>query len=364
MALEGFAIIASCILSDSLETLATKMNRYSLSGLVVLSMFALISPCWADDYQFGQGLQLDNFLVSGYANVTAERPRGKPAALSVDDLALFVSGRVNRWLNPFLEAEISGANLWQQGSAPASHGTFVMERFYDDITLTDSDTLRVGKILSPVGDWNLIHAAPLVPTTTRPLTTQRGFSEYANGLSWLRDSGPGAIPDWQFYWQPGKEWLPRPNSIAPERYRNVLGAHVNWSRGLSDKFGASFQQGQSGDANENYHLLGLNARKSFGRLILESEATHAQWTGVAARVHDQESGVYALADYSFNGRWHGLLEAEYYQSRHNLNPSKNTLLGVAYKAQPALVWKLEYVHQTGDSHTIPTGWLASLAVLF
>jgi len=343
------------------------MKRTSLRGLsflLGLSLMSLMSSCWADDYRVGQGLQLGNFLVSGYANVVAEAPQGSPATLSIDDLSLFVSGRVNRWLNPFLEAEVSSATLLQSGNGPIDRGHFVMERFYDDLRLSESDTLRVGKILTPVGDWNLIHAAPLVPTTTRPLTTQRGFSEYSNGFSWLRDPGPGAGPDWQIYWQPGREWLPKPSSIAPEHFRNILGAHVNWSSGLSDKIGLSFQQGRSGNADEHYRLFGLNVRRSIGRLTLESEATSSRWSGTAPRTHDRESGLYALADYAFNQRWHGILEGEHYQSRHVVDPSKNTLVGIAYKPQSSLVWKLEYVHQTGDAREIPTGWLASLAVLF
>ncbi len=343
---------------------SVKIKRTSLCGLSFLLGLALASSCRADDYHPGQGLRAGDFLVSGYANVVAESPQGSPAQLSIDDLSLFVSGRVNRWLNPFLETEVSSATLLQSGDAAIDRGHFVMERFYDDIGLSAEDTLRVGKILAPVGDWNLIHAAPLVPTTTRPLTTQRGFSEYANGLSWLRDPGPGAGPDWQIYWQPGREWLPKPASIAPEHFRNILGAHLDWSSGLSDSFGISFQQGRSDSADERYRLLGFNVRRSIARLTLESEATRTLWSGAAPRFHDRESGIYALADYAFSRRWHGILEAEHYQGRHSAGPSKNTLLGLAYKPQPALVWKLEYVHQTGDAREIPTGWLASFSVLF
>jgi hypothetical protein len=239
-----------------------------------------------------------------------------------------------------------------------------MERFYDDIIVSEEDTLRVGKILSPVGDWNLIHAAPLVPTTTRPLTTHNGFAEYANGIAWLHDPGPGAGPGWQIYLQPGREWLPRPNDIAPDRYRNVSGAHVSWSNGLSNKVGISFQQGETVNLDERYRLVGINARTSFGKLMLESEAKVSRWSGAAARARDKELGIYALADYAFTPRWHGVLEWEHYQGHHGNEPSRNTLVGVAYRPDPSMVWKFEYVHQTGDASEIPSGWLASFSVLF
>jgi len=40
-------------------------------------------------------------------------------------------------------------------------------------------------MLSPVGEWNEIHAAPLVLTTVRPAVTYQNFSEYLTGGSLL-----------------------------------------------------------------------------------------------------------------------------------------------------------------------------------
>jgi hypothetical protein len=68
-------------------------------------------------------------------------------------------------------------------------GDFVVERLYNDTYLTSSTALRLGKMLSPVGEWNEIHAAPLVLSAVRPAVTYRNFSDYTTGIS-LRYSDP------------------------------------------------------------------------------------------------------------------------------------------------------------------------------
>ncbi|MDD5248458.1 MAG: hypothetical protein PHY45_05710 [Rhodocyclaceae bacterium] len=341
------------------------MRNKPLALLLALSCLAVDAACHADDYQLGQGVDLgNNFILSGYGSLVLDAPRPGPSAVSIDDLSLFVTGRVNQWVNPFAEIELSGVTLLQQGNAPHANGYLLAERLYNDAQVGEADTFRVGKMLSPVGDWNLIHAAPLVPTTTRPLTTYRGFSEYASGMAWLHQDSQGNMRDWQFYWQPAGEWFQRPDAIAARHYRDVWGGHVSWPMGLTDKVGISFQRGRLTATDGSYTLVGANGRKTFGALMLESEAIASKRLGNTALAHSHEWGLYGLADYSFTPRWHGLFEWEDYQDHLVDRHSRNTLLGVAYKPESSLVWKLEYVHQYGVSRDIPTGWTASISILF
>lgn len=318
----------------------------------------------ADPYQLGQGVQVDRFLFSGYGNFVAEAPHGGPARLVVDDLSLYVNGSINRWINPFIEAEITGATVLEQGGRQDPPGRLVLERFYNDFHITGSDTVRIGKILSPVGDWNLIHAAPLVPTINRPLVTYRGFSEYASGAAWLHESSGGIVPDWQIYAQPGHALGERPDSVSPRHYREVLGAHVNWRLGLLDNVGLSYQQGELISEHNRYQLIGVNARKIFGRLMIEGEATGSRWSNQPAGSNQHEWGAFALAQYRLTPKWYGVVEHEVFQPHGTGARSRSNLVGISYKPLPALVWKLEYVQQLDRSREMPSGWSFSCAVLF
>lgn len=346
--------------------------RHTLLPLGLFLFWLMLSPvCQAEGYELGQGLPVGDYLLSGYVNIELVDRFDAPTKLNLDDLSLFASGRINKWANPFLEAELTQYTLIQQGGGSGG-GDFVIERIYNDSTISEHGTLRIGKMLTPLGDWNLVHAAPLIPVITRPFTTARGFEEYASGVSWLHDPMSDAIPNWQLYWQPDTEWFPRPASQAPRSFRNVYGGQVSKPSGLLDKIGACFQHGQLIETGETFTLYGMNATKSYGKLQLQGEAITANFTGTvlpgaSPRVHDYESGIFGLADYAITPKWHGILVGEYYQDHTVSESSRYTSVVAAYKSSVPVVWKLEYIHQAGVTAsfaTIRTGWKASFSTLF
>ncbi len=352
--------------------LGMKSMRLILLPLLLLQVGLIFSPVgYAENYELGQGWHAGSYFISGYLNLEAVNRFDAPTKLDVDDLSLFVGGRVSNQVNPFAEFEISNATLSRQGGG-GDNGEVVVERFYNDWILSEFDNLRVGKILTPLGDWNLVHAAPLIPMITRPYTTALGFNSYMSGIYWEHDPEDGANPSLQLYWQPNDEWFKRSTDLTTRNFHNVFGGHINLPRGLIDKIGASFQHGQFIETGENYALFGLNANKSFGKLRLEGEAITAHFSGTvlpaaAPRIHASESGIFALADCSVTPQWHGILESEYYQDHMMEASSRSTSITVAYRPSIPMVWKLEYIHQAGVSASIAsiqTGWKAAFAVMF
>lgn len=333
----------------------------------------LLAPlCQAEGYELGQGWNSGNYYLSGYANIEVVDRFDAPSKLDLDDLSLFAGGRINQWANPFTEVELSKYTLIREGGG-AAHGDMIVERFYNDAIFSEHDILRIGKILTPLGDWNLVHAPPLVALITRPYSTARGFGSYMSGVNWLHDPEDGAIPGFQLYWQPDTEWFKRPLSQTTRNFRRVCGGHINMPLGLIDKIGSSFQHGQLMESGETFTLYGANANKSFGKLMLESEAITAHFSGTVLsgalpRIHANESGIFALADYAMTPQWHGILEGEYYQDHMMSAASRSTSVTLAYKPGIPAIWKLEYIHQAGVSADniapIHTGLKASFSTLF
>jgi hypothetical protein len=341
--------------------------RHKLLPFVIFLLGWMLSPlCLAEGYELGQGWHGDNFYLSGYANIEVINRFGIPSRLDLDDLSLFAGGRINQWVNPFTEVELSKHTLIRQGGG-AEHGDVIVERFYNEAIFSEHDTLRVGKILTPLGDWNLVHAAPLIPLITRPYSTARGFDSYMSGINWTHDPEDGAMPSLQLYWQPDTEWFKRPAAQTNRNFRKVYGGHLNFPLGLIDKIGASFQHGQLIESGETFILYGANANISFGSLRLESEAVTAHFSGAAPRAHDNESGIFALADYAMTPRWHGILEGEHYQDHMMPVASRSASVAVAYKPSVPSIWKLECIHQAGEPASIAlitTGVKAAFATLF
>ncbi len=289
--------------------------------------------------------------------------------LSLDDLSLFGTGHFNQILNPFFETEYANDTLLLEGGNPLSASTphLLLERLYNDSYLTNKLTLRIGKMLSPVGNWNLIHAAPLVLTTTRPDITYYGYSEFVTGASLIYTGDKRLLPDMQIYMQPGGELRPRTLDLVMHEYEHVSGLHLNWPFGLNDKLGLSLQHAQIKHSKTQQTLAGFNYSKEFGPLAFETEAirTHISGTDVTQpRVRDNEWGTYLQGAYELDEHWKLIGRYEYFAERTAINASKNTLLGTTYKTDSPLVWKVEYIKQTGTLLDIPTGLYASLSRLF
>lgn len=341
--------------------------RHTLLPSVVFQLSLIFSPLsYAEGYELGQGWHGEQYYLSGYANIEVIDRFDVPKRLDLDDLSLFAGGRISQLVNPFTEVELSKHTLIQQGGG-AKHGEVIVERFYNESIFSEHDQLRVGKILTPLGDWNLVHAAPLIPVITRPYSAARGFGAYMSGINWMHTPDSDAIPGWQLYWQPNNEWFKRSANQTSRNFHNIYGGHVNIPMGMIDKIGASFQHGQLIETGESFTLYGFNATKSFGQMKLESEAITARFSGTVARLHDNEAGIFALADYAITSQWHGILEGEYYQDHMKDPSSRSASVVAAYKSSISAIWKLEYIHQAGESASfapIHTGFKASFSTLF
>jgi hypothetical protein len=325
-------------------------------------------PATADDgtYQLGHGLDVGPFNFAGYSNVVANLPTRGSTSLAIDDLSLFVTGHLGRFFNPFTEAELTRFDLVRSGPArrEGADGNFVLERLYNDSHMSETLTLRLGKMLAPVGEWNVIHAAPLVPTTVRPAVTFRDFSEYATGLSILYSDPYARSPDVQVYWQPSAELSERPSSLTVHRYRSVEGAHVSFPLGLLDKVGISFQQSKDIEGT-NQSLFGIDFHYTLGKLTLQGEGTFSDIARPAAlHVRDTEWGAYTAASYALSEKWSVNAWYEGFADRAVSSTAHDVLLGIAYRPRPPIVIKLEYLQNIGGQPVNPTGLFASWAMLF
>jgi len=120
--------------------------------------------------------------IADHGNATFTRDEGDPARFSLDELSLLVSWDPLPSIH--LLSELEGedlATIDDEGHGGLVDAHFTVERLYGDVAVTDWLQLRAGKFLTPVGRWNVIHAAPLVWTTSRPLVTKLTFDPHTTG---------------------------------------------------------------------------------------------------------------------------------------------------------------------------------------
>lgn len=134
-------------------------------------------------YTLGAGLPLgeSGVRLGGYATTEFENPTDAPAAMTFDDLSLFVFGDLGARARFFVEAEETQF-LQIDSTGISFHNNADLERLYFDYLHADTLKVRAGKFLTPVGTWNEIHPDPLTWTVSRPVASYATFPVFTSGV--------------------------------------------------------------------------------------------------------------------------------------------------------------------------------------
>ncbi len=150
-------------------------KRLAWIGLVCLLLngFATASDTEKNTYQWGRGYHIPalNLTLGGYTKVAYSYFDSARQEVVLDDLSLFISWQPLSRLHLFSELEVSDLLSSDEGVKPFNQ-SFLVERLYADILVNDQFKIRFGKYLTPFSRWNLLHAAPLVWTSSRPIVTR------------------------------------------------------------------------------------------------------------------------------------------------------------------------------------------------
>lgn len=325
--------------------------------------------CHADDnplsdvnYRLGDGLRVPGLGIGigGYATGTYDKLRTLPGRAAIGDLSLSVWWEgVGRW-KVFSEFDYENTLSSRSAGMQDEDRYLALERFYVDYAANESTTVRVGKFLTPVGRWNLIHATPLVWTTSRPLVTTLAFPTNVTGLmvtGALPDIGSGL--DYSVYGSTGDEVRPNPQI---DTFREAIGLRVVASLPAGGQLGfsyASFEQDQTGELRKQ--LYGLDFFWTQNHFEVSGE-------GVYRVLHDaqgrNDGGGFIQVVAPLSGK---LFAIGRYESYRQSGPSSSTRLwvaGLSYRFNPAVVLKAEWVKARPNETGAPEGFLSSISVLF
>src|SRR6185503_7234261 len=254
-------------------------TAWLVTACVVL---ALGAPCVARGelpgglvYTPGRGLHLDGtgITLGGDVSVNLVRDEGGPARLEFEELALFVSWDPLQRLHFF--AELEGEDLVSvddHGHGGTIEAHFAVERLYGDLALRDWLNLRVGKFLTPIGRWNVIHAPPLVWTTSRPLVTVRPFDPHTTGAMAFGSLYPeNTTVTYQLFGQFTEQLGPE---HTPQRADHSVGGRLEWSGGPGWSVGGTYVAFERGP--DWRHLTGADVLLTRGPFELMGEFAHVE----------------------------------------------------------------------------------------
>jgi len=317
----------------------------------------LPSPAGDISYTARRGLRLGDtrLTLAGYSNLNLVRDEGGPARLTLDDVSLFVIWDPISRFHFFSELEIEDlVEVDDHGRGGSNQNRFIAERLYGDVALADALNVRAGKFLTPVGRWNVIHAQPLVWTTSRPLATELPFDLHTTGALLFGTLFPesGSVT-YGLYGQFADQ-LDRTPDDGQVVDRSVGGRlQYDTARGLS--VGASYLSATRAGRWE--HLVGLDTLWQQGPFELMGEAVFED----APRALGTQGGGYLQGVVEVVRQWYLVGRYEYYAPPLS-RPAVN--LGLAYKPWPPVIVKAEYLIADHRAEESPPGFKCSFAILF
>lgn len=308
-------------------------------------------------YAPAQGLRIGNtgITLGGYANVNLTRDEGRRAELALDDLSAFVAWEVAPRVHLFSEIELEDVFELDDHGHDRGARDLTVERLYGDVLLADSLTIRIGKFLTPVGRWNLIHAQPLVWTTSRPLATTLPFDPHTTGVMGFGSVAPGGVRlTYALYGQMIDQFSRGAATQAADR---SAGARVESDYGVDWVVGASYLAAEArGDWR---HVLGVDGMWRHGPYEISGEAVVED----ATQRRQDQWGLYLQGVYEALPRFHLVGRYEHYQ-RRGAWAADLLVAGCAWKPWAFLVLKAEYLAAVRRVEASPAGVKASFAVLF
>lgn len=327
-------------------------------------------------YRLGQGLSFPQrqLNLGGYLSLRYLDLEDVDSSFSVKDLSLFIGWEPgDRW-SFFSEIEIGDAVSISRDGIDTADAEIEIERLYADYRARPYANLRLGKFLTPIGRWNLIHADPLVWTVSRPLATSVSFARQASGAMLY-----GALPagangfDYSLFvddtetFDPGQQEERAYEDANPDlptvgAFRHATGLRLAY-HSLDERFslGVSYARFRMEALREGKSLVGVDVFWDAPLVEVSGEWLVRDSRGGS---EPDERGGFVQAVVPMPARL--FLIGRYERYRSSVQPETAIIhtLGLTYRPHRAVSFKLEYRDGERNELVSPSGWLGSLALLF
>ncbi len=315
------------------------------------------SMCGSLSYIPGRGLHIGTtgLVLGGYSSVDLIRDEGAPARLTLADLSLFVMFQLSERFSFFSELEYENLfSIDTNGDAGSPDERFVAERLYVDFSFNDRLEVRVGKFLTPVGRWNVIHAQPLVWTTSRPLVTEVPFDKNTTGVMLSGNLFDGRV-GYDLFGQFTDQLQAAPHATRAE---SSGGARLTLDIVPGLSLGGTYLAFRSRD--EWFHLVGLDAMWQSGPLEWMTEMTFDEGAGPSG----SQWGAYTQLAARILPRIYAVGRYEHFAARGASRRLNQVVLGGAFRLRPYAIFKVEYQILDHSSPLTRAGFRSSFALLF
>jgi hypothetical protein len=326
------------------------MSSLAFSAVLCKPVFADEATSW-----------IDNFKLGGYSSAGIILHRDQEAEAAINEISLILTWQNDGRLSFFSELELERPLAWNDDTK-FSHkeGHLDLERLYFDYNLSEKVNFRAGRFLTPNSRWNLLHAAPLVWTSSRPLVTTELFPTGTNGAMLF-----GALPfmNGAFEYKLFGELLEDQEEDGDElKFEHVRGARISY-KNQSDIGLSLLSFREEGNNSASYRMLGLDFITNLKEVEISGEAFQRFNT----KNKDGGSGAYLQSAVPLNfvglTDWYWITRLETLQ-RPDEDSAERWLLGATWRVKPTQLLKLEFTGGSKEQAESPRGFSASFALFF
>jgi len=323
----------------------------------VAALMTLVMTLQAEPYVLGQGLHIDPMLtIGGYFSSEFES-KNSEETFTLDDVAIMGYGTINPMFSYLAEFEAVGFynKNFSTGEESGSQ-KFHAERLYGDLWFSDAYNLRFGKMITPIGYWNMEPINVLRNTTSSPLYSYLLFPKFLTGID-LNGYLPGV--DNVYY-----HLFAQNNEDLDKEYINIPNSHFygfSAEKELNSEFSCGGSIGEYitlDDQRTRYVQAGMKYNDMQWQVMSEVMYAKNEFSSndTASTLSGYVQGMYRYTqEHAFVGRY------EYYDD-HQTNYTDNIgVFGYSYRPLYPVSLKGEYQwHSAHDENT----WLFSFSVLF
>lgn len=339
-----------------------------LVAAVILSVLPFAAPAVADGRRFGidrdpSGIGLllpGNLWVSGDVTLTLDVPEQAPTSGEIDDVSLLARWEPTSRLALFGELRVEDLLEVAEGEGfITGEEQFLVERLYAELLLTPRLSLRVGKIFTPFGLWNVISRAPLTWTVEEPAVVEEMFPRRATGVNLIYQTS------WHGWTFDATTYGPAQDEITvhpPNRRGWLAGGRLAAGHALGPTFttlGLNATGFRDDGARNWITAVGFDLELLVGGHDITGELTYREPTGRGRARH----GLYLQDAFPLVGDLYGVLRFEYFQPQRG-SAAVGQLVGLFWRPVPNVVVKADYLFGTRTLENFEPGFQASFSLLF
>lgn len=330
-------------------------------------------------YELGEGiapLGQEKIRFSGFGSISFENSEDANSTFKFRHFNLYADIPINQDFKAFGEIEFEDGGV-AGGSNP--EGQVKAERFWLNWNIADWANIRFGKIINPFDEWNILHADPLLLTTTKPLLVNNGrMMSHMVGVTFLGSVFP---KDWEinYYLGVSNGSGPAPTS-ADNNENKMFYGRAQFVPPLGDKgelkVGLSAMTSRAGDLEDflsdlrvKENMLGADLIYHYGPWGVWAD-WYQSWIDPTVERNYKADGFFVMGTYKVTDKLTALVRYEENDKKStqqvsNFTEGSRWLYGINYKITPPVVFKLEYITHSEEVDSRENDTLvSSVNVLF